>query len=286
MLIYQIMEYTGRRFSMMNTTVWSRVPLFFLMGLVTACDLEKEIEVPLPDYDEQLVVECYLQDGKPYRMAVTESVSYFEGPRLPIVNNADVNIRYGAEQTELRYSLEVDTLYRKAYNYISNRQTQAVQGVDYTLEVKDPKGRAITGTARFLPEVPIKSVEWKYNDDDFAFLLVKFDDDPSLTNYYRLQIHKDSLNKNADVDFNLDDSFNTNGEITLGTGYNYQFGDTVYVSLYHIEKSYYDFLETVASAAGANGNPFAQPARVKSTVQGGLGVFATLVYDRKKIVIE
>jgi hypothetical protein len=42
----------------------------------------------------------------------------------------------------------------------------------------------------------------------------------------------------------------------------------------------------VSSAANANGNPFAQPAKVKSTVQGGLGVFATLVYDRKKIVIN
>jgi hypothetical protein len=256
------------------------------MALVTACDLEKEIEVPLPDYDEQLVVECYLEDGQPHRMAVTESVSYFEGPRLPIVNDASVSITYGADRTNLNYSVEVDTFYRKAYNYVSNKPARAVQGVEYTMEVKDPKGRSITGTARFLPKVPIKSVEWKYNEDDFAFLLVKFDDDPSLTNYYRLQIHKDSLNKNADVDFNLDDSFNTNGEVTLGTGYNYQAGDTVYVSLYHVEKSYYDFLETVSAAANANGNPFAQPAKVKSTVTGGMGVFATLVYDRKKIVIE
>jgi hypothetical protein len=258
----------------------------FFTILFTGCNLEKEIQVPLPAYDGKLVVECYLEEGKPYRMGLTESVSYFEGPRLPIVNDAEVSISNGSNRIKLNYAVDVDTFYRKAYNYLSSSRVLPSPGFTYTLEVKDPKGRTITGNARFLPKVAIKSVEWKYNKDDFAFLLVKFDDNPSMTNYYRFQIHKDSLNKNADVDFNLDDSFNTNGEITLGTGYNYQKGDTVYVSLYHIEKSYYDFLETVSSAASANGNPFAQPAKVKSTVQGGLGVFATLVYDRKKIVLD
>jgi hypothetical protein len=258
-----------------------------LAGLLTGCDLEKEIEVPLPSYASKLVVECYLEEGRPYRMAVTESVSYFEGPRLPVVNDADVNITYGDNRVKLNYSVDVDTFYRKAYNYLSSSRVNSTRNSVYTLQVKDPRGRTITGEARFLPKIPIKSVEWKYNKDELAFLLVKFDDtDPAITNYYRFQIHKDSLNKNADVDFNLDDTFNTNGEITLGTGYNYQRGDTVYVSVFHVEKNYYDFLESVSSAANANGNPFAQPAKVKSTVQGGLGVFATLVYDRKKIVIN
>jgi hypothetical protein len=263
----------------------SYIILLFCAVLLKGCNLEKEIEVPLPAYDSKLVVECYLEAGRPYRISLTESVSYFEGPRLPIVNDADVYVSNGSNRIKLNYAIDVDTFYRKAYNYLSDNRVRANQEAIYTLEIKDPKGRQITGTARFLPKVPIKSIEWKYNKDDFAFLLVKFDDDPSLTNYYRFQIHKDSLNKNADVDFNLDDTFKTNGEITLGTGYNYQRGDTVYVSLFHIEKSYYDFLETVSSASNANGNPFAQPAKVKSTVQGGLGVFATLVYDRKKIII-
>jgi hypothetical protein len=271
----------------MNAALLQTGLLLLVAGLFTACDLEKEIAVPLPAYDSRLVVECYLETGKPFRMGLTESVSYFEGPRLPIVNDAEVNISYGANSVKLKYSLDVDTVYRKAYNYLSTSRVKPELGQTYTLEVKDSKGRSVIGSARFLPMVPIKSVEWKYNEDEFAFLLVKFDDiDPAINNYYRFQIHKDSLNKNADVDFNLDDTFNTNGEITLGTGYNYQRGDTVYVSLFHIEKSYYDFLESVSSAANANGNPFAQPAKVKSTVQGGLGVFATLIYDRKKIVIE
>jgi hypothetical protein len=260
--------------------------LLILASLLTGCNLEKEIDVPLPAYEDKLVVECYLEEDKLYRMSVSESVSYFEGPRLPIITDADVSISYGTNRVKLLYSVSVDTFYRKAYNYIAYTRVRPRQNVIYTLNVKDSKGRTVTGTTTFLPKIPIKSVEWKYNKDEFAFLLVKFEDDPAVSNYYRFQIHRDSLNKNADVDFNLDDSFTTNGEITLGTGYNFQRGDTVYVSLYHLEKKYYDFLETVSSAASANGNPFAQPARVKSTVEGGLGVFAALVYDRKRIVIE
>lgn len=254
--------------------------------LLVGCDLEKEINVPLPAYESKLVVECYLEAGKSYQMSVTESVSYFEGPKLPNINDADVHITYGGKRVKLTYSVDVDTTFRKAYNYSSSAKVEANPNLEYSLEVKDSKGRTVTGKAHFLPKVPVKAVEWKYNEDSLAFLLIKFDDDPLVQNYYRIQVHRDSLSRNAEVDFSLDDSFKTGDEITLGTGYDFQKGELVYVTLYHIEKPFYDFLESVSSAASANGNPFAQPAKVESTVQGGVGVFTTLVYDRKRIIIE
>jgi len=179
----------------MKTVLFPAIALLTLVVVLNGCNLEKEIDVPLPDYEEKLVVECYLEEGKPYRMALTESVSYFEGPRLPVVNDAEVTINHGASRIRLNYAVDVDTVYRKAYNYMSNSQASASKGEMYKLEVKDPKGRTVTASARFLPKVAIESVEWRFNKDDFAFLLVKFEDDPSLTNYYRFQIHKDSLNK-------------------------------------------------------------------------------------------
>lgn len=256
-----------------------------LFVLVWGCDLEKDIQVPLPPYESKLVIECYLEAGKPYRMTVSESASYFASPEIPDVNDASVRIKANGNTSTLRYNIEVDEKNRKAYNYTSFNIVKPA--TEYQLEVTDTKGRKVTGTARLLPMVSLKEVEWKYNDDSTsAFLLTHFDDDPATDDYYRFQVHRDSLNKGADVDFTLDDSFATGNEITIGTGYNYEPGDTVYVTVYHIERSYYDFLESIESASNANGNPFAQPATVKSTVQGGIGVFAVLVYDRKKIVIE
>ncbi len=254
--------------------------------LLPGCDLQKEIEVPLPQYDSKLVVECYLEAGKPFRMTVTESSSYFAQPNLPDVNDATVDIEYGAQKERLAYKLSIDAQNRRAYNYNSTRDVPALPDQVFSLRVEDKKGRKITGETSFLSHVSIKDIEWKYNKDSLAFLLIRFDDNPAANNFYRIQVHKDSLNKNADVDFTLDDSFATNNEITLGTGYNYRKEDQVYVTLYHIEKKYYDFLQSVESAANANGNPFAQPSRVTSSVQGGIGIFTTLMYDRKEFYLD
>ncbi|QHT71247.1 DUF4249 domain-containing protein [Rhodocytophaga rosea] len=259
------------------------IGLFLLSG----CDLEKEIDVPLPPYENKLVVECYLEAGKPYRMAVSESSSYFAGVEIPDVAFANAIITSNNRPVRLRYEIEVDEENQKAYNYSATNIIDSQLNKEYELEVKDTNGRTVTGKAKFLPFVPITEVEYKYNEDSTkAFILAHFEDDPSQNNYFRFQVHKDSLNRGAELDFTLDDTFASGTEITIGTGYNYEPGDTVYVTVYHIERSYFDFLESVESASSANGNPFAQPARVKSTVQGGIGVFATLVYDRKRIVIE
>jgi hypothetical protein len=256
------------------------------LWLLSACNLEKEIEVPLPEYQSKLVVECYLEAGKPFRLAISESASYFDAPTIQDVRNAEVTITFNGVTKAIHYRPVVDTVYRKLYNYTSDTKVNYQPDTPYILSVNDPAGRRVTGTATFLPVVSLKEPEWRFNADSAAFLLIRFDDPLDTRNYYRIQVHRDSLNRNPDVDFTLDDTFSTAGEITLGTGYNYRKGDSLYVTLYHLEESYYNFLESVEDAARANGNPFAQPAQIKSAVQGGIGVFATLVYDRKKIMIE
>ena len=40
--------------------------------------LQKEVAVPLPVYNSELVVECYLEPDQVPRLAVTESVSYLD----------------------------------------------------------------------------------------------------------------------------------------------------------------------------------------------------------------
>ena len=43
-----------------------------------SCDLEKEVEIDLPDYEGRLVVECYLEPGEPMTLLLTKSSPYFE----------------------------------------------------------------------------------------------------------------------------------------------------------------------------------------------------------------
>lgn len=252
----------------------------------SGCELSKDVEVPLPPYESKLVIECYLEAGKPYRMAVTETSSYFSEPQLPDVRDATVQIAINGKTETLRYHYVSDTVNRKVYNYASTALVPDIVHAVCSVEVEDTLGRKITGEARFMPVVPIKEVSWEFDEDSAAYVLMRFDDAADTENYYRFQVHRNSPSTNAETDYIVDDSFTNGKEVTLGTGYDFLKGDTVYVTLYHLEKRYYDFMQSVENAANANGNPFAQPATIKSTVQGGIGVFATLVYDRKKMVIE
>lgn len=262
-----------------------------MMAMLASCSsLEKEIILSEPPHERQLVVECYLERGKPYRMALTESVNYQDQAfrDIPVINQARVKISYDGQTDVLENTnqIEIDKVNRKAYNYALEKTVTGDVNTEYTLEATDSKGRKVTGTTRFLSPVTLKDLTWKFNDKDKAYLTVRFDDPPGTKDYYRFVVNRDSLTGSLETRFNIDDRFTTNNEITRGTGYDYEDGDTLVVTLYHIEKSYYDFLESANRAANANGNPFGQPSLVKSTVQGGIGVFTTLVYDRKQIIVK
>jgi len=70
--------------------------LFFVLSvfvLIAACDLEKDIEVDLPDYEIEIVAESYIEAGQPLRALVTESLSYIDLPTpRPIDENTPVTV--------------------------------------------------------------------------------------------------------------------------------------------------------------------------------------------------
>lgn len=268
-----------------------RIRLYYtlLMPLLlwlTACDMEQEVDVKLPAHESQLVVECYLEPGKPLRAVVLESVSYFNAPELPLVPDAEVFITHQSRTVKLNFSpFQV----RETGKYFTHRHHQVLNlqvGDVVTLEVRDGKGRRITGSTTILPKVPIEAVEWKFNEREKAYLLTSFQDDPNTENFYRYMVHRDSLDSGSQRDFVSSDRLTNGKRISYGSAYDYEKGDTLVVSLFHIEQQYYDFVGSVSDARNANGNPFAQPSRIKSSVRGGIGIFTNLVYDRKKVVIE
>jgi hypothetical protein len=260
-------------------------PLSLLL-LFYACDMDKTVEVDLPAHDPQLVVEGYLEPGRPYRLAVQESAGYFDAPTPPLVPDAVVYITHNGRRVELEYKPRLDERTGFIYTHSSQEIMDGKPGDIYGLEVTDSKGRKVTAFTTILPAVPIDTIEWRFNEDDEALLLTSFQDDGSTKNYYRYLTTRDSLNSGSSRDFTSSDDLTNGKRVTFGSGYNYDPGDTLIITLYHIEKQYYDFLESTESAKEANGNPFAQPSQIKSTVQGGIGVFTNLAYDRKTVVIE
>jgi len=282
----------------MNTLKYSA----FLLGLTffVACDLEKEVVIDLPEYSNQPIVECYLEPGKPFRLTLTRSYSFFDPLGLDS-SFFDKTLLSGATVT-IAYNGQVDTLYNnpsfdlpplpiRLYNYTGLNTVPETPGVEYTLGITLPGGGTVSGKTIMLPQVPIDSVlvEWSDTNDTLARVLTYVTDDLTQTNYYRRMLNYSTLDSFPRQNFLVTDRISTSEIIAFGTGYQLTEGDTVINSFFHITKDYYDFYESIQRAVSGNRNPFAQPSPIIGNVQGTanpLGIFTCLVYDRDTTIIQ
>ncbi|WP_205502007.1 DUF4249 domain-containing protein [Rufibacter psychrotolerans] len=267
--------------------------LLLLLGTgLSSCDMEQEIEVPLPDLPPQLVVECYLEDGKPFRLSLSESSGYFAPPEAPLVKGATVTITKNNEAPiVLRDTLLVDEENEKVYTHFNRRLVTSKPGDVFTLVITDTQGRRLTGTTKVLTVVPLDSVGYKFNDkpeqSQEAYLLARWKDEAGVNNFYRLLAHKkDSTGIDSQLDAEVNDRLRDGQKITYNTTYRFDRHDTLTVKLFHVDEIYYDFISSVEDARRANGNPFAQPVSIRSTVAGGFGVFTHLNYSAKELIIK
>ena len=269
--------------------------LILVVLALSACDrFQKNIEVDLPDYESELVVESYLKQGKPITVLLTKSSTYFGEVGLPQIPDAEVTINgYGHSSfsTKLYYRSNVPFIPGEYYNYQSDMNLPYYgENSYYLLTIRDNKtGQVITGKTEFLLTPYIESIEARFREsDNKAFLLVKFQDvEPDKRNYYRLLVQKklDDGKRKLVNDIKFEGNVKTNNQIAIGTNYELQEGDEAQVRLFHLSKEYYDFLRTMDNAKQSNQNPFTQPTPVKSTVDGGLGVFTFLAFDERMFVV-
>jgi len=275
--------------------------IFFLALLsLVACNLTKEVDIDLPQYDRQPVVECYLEPGQPFRLLLTRSYGFFDPFGLDsnfiqntLLDSAIVTISYDGRTDTLRNGLFFTFVSPiKIYNYQSNTLVPATVGSNYVLNIMLPNnGGNITGNTVMLPRVPIDSVvvQFSATADTLARALMYITDDQSQTNYYRRLLNIGSLDSVPEQDFIVDDGISTTPTLAFGTGYNYKEGDTLFNAIYHITQAYYDYTESVQLAVSGNANPFAQPSPIKSNVSGSanpLGIFTCLVYDRDTTIVH
>ena len=78
--------------------------LFFcLLTMSSSCDsFERNIDIDLPEVERQLVVECYLRVGEPYRLLLTETKGYFDPlDECPMVRGAVAVIEHAGRRDTL-----------------------------------------------------------------------------------------------------------------------------------------------------------------------------------------
>lgn len=283
----------------------SPVRFCFLLFIVTislstwsACNLEKEVDLILPEYDGQKVIECYLEAGQPFTLLLTKSAAYFDAfPDLDddfidglLEQDATISITHNGKTYELQNQLGLNPFTGKIFNYINETPVPEDFTNNFDLSITTKSGEIITGTTQLKPVVLLDSlvVEFSETQDSLARLLTYFTDDESQDNWYRRMLHFGTLDT-LEQDFVLDDQFVDNGNIVFGTGYDFAEGDTVISSLFHIEQAYFDYVISVSTAADANGNPFGQPSTIISNVKGEgdpIGIFTGFSYDRQEVIIR
>lgn len=279
--------------------------LFILaaLSMLAACNLTKDVEINLPAYESQPVVECYLEAGQPMTLLLSKSSPYFEPLGKPedwlaglFLDSALVTISYPARTDTLKNQLVFNPLTGKIFNYYNPTIVQPIWGIDYRLKIVLKNGLEIEAKTTLLQPTQIDSlvVEWK-NDagssgkDTLARILTYITDDPGSVDFYRRTLHKMSLDSVADQDFWLDDRLFASPLVAFGTSYEFEKGDTVFNTIFKIDKPYFDFRNSVDVAAQTNFNPFGQPSQIRSNVSGSanpIGIFTGLSFERRRSILD
>lgn len=264
---------------------------------LAACNLEKEIDLQLPEYQSQVAVECYLEVGEPFTLLLTKSSAYFDPfPTLDeslletlLEQDATVSVTVDGKTYELENEIGFNPFTGKIYNYGSDELVPADMENDFVLNITTQSGSTISGTTRLLSVIPSDSIVVEFSEtvDTLARLLAYYTDDETQENWYRRIWHEGTLDTVL-LDFALTDQFVDNGTLVFGTGYDFTVGDTVFSTLVHISEPYYEFLTSIAGAVDANGNPFGQPSSILSNVTGSdnpIGIFTGLATTRESIIV-
>lgn len=252
-----------------------------------SCSLEKEVDLNLPVYERELIVECYLEPGKPYRLLLQESVGYLDSFEIPLVDDATVVIRHNGNSDTLSPGAFLDFQGFKFFNYQSPTIVPEDFDNDFELFVRDDQGREVTARTRMMPRVSFKDISYQFDEDSMAAVTVRWDDFAGIKNYYRYSLHENEFTEDGlQFVFTLDDRIGDGEEFVLSSLFFREVGDTVITTVYHLEEAYWRYLQTTDDAQGANGNPFAQPTSIISNIEGGIGIFTGLIFDRDTIIIE
>lgn len=266
-------------------------PNIFYLWVVTisffsfSCEMQEDVNIELPSHEGELIVECYLEPGKPYRALVSRSLDFFESDKLEGVNGAVVKISTPDGPIELLNFVETDTLYKKVYNYGHQDSVGYEEGAEYQLTVEVDGQLSVAGRTRFLPKVSFGDYNFKFGADTMAAMLLEVEDNPLEENYYRLVLRGTQPGMGTTYDVLLTDEDASNGKLKIYTPYILKEGWQVVVNLYHIEKTYYNFLKSVLKARETNYNPFMQPATLESGLEGSTGIFTTISLSSDTIMI-
>lgn len=269
---------------MKNSILYIVVSLFIL----TSC--EKVIDIDLNDADPQIAIEAVLLEGANTFVTKVSRTGNFFGGTPSNVTDAIVTISDGTTSTLLVNNND-GTYTAPAY--------VALENTTYTLSVT-AAGESYEAVST-MPEITnLDTLAFdfqeasSFNDSGYICFLV-FQDDLNKDNYFRGVVKSDDRIAEDPSDtlgindlYIFDDQF-VNGNLVVIPvfGEIYNFGDTLEVDLYSLNKPSYDFYTTIDQIVGNSGGGNVAPANpITNWSNGALGAFITTGVSTKKVVVK
>lgn len=264
--------------------------LFFAFA---SFNCQKVVSIDLNTANPKLVIDANITDqAGPYNIILSRSGNYFE-PSLtfPPVSNALVIVSDDLGR--------IDTLKESPTAGIYKSSTLVGQpGRTYFLNVTSNKN-SYSAVSSMPAKVKIDSLYYikrlnSRNGEPGYDIYIMFKDPPELGNYYRLNVHAGYLVPSDSVDgrrYRLYSDKLTNGdemEERVRTGRLVITGDTITVDLLTIDKSAYDYFNTLRNILTSDGAATSlAPANPNTNLSNGaLGYFAAYTMDRKTIILQ
>ena len=255
--------------------------------LFGSCD--KVIEVDLPEYEQELVMEMYLEKGSPLRCLLIESLPYTDTAINKPVNNALVIFSDGIHNDTLTHKINQDMVTGRFYNYYHPRVVAPDPAKTYTITIIANEKKLTSHTTFSQTKTTIDSliVRESPNEADSFSVGIKFTDPPAIENYYRILVGKNlNLFGSDPTDFRISDISFNGMPFSYYSEPDFARNDTVTIRVYSLNKEHYEYLESMGNARRSNFNPFSQPGRIKSNVTGGLGIFTSISYIENKMIVR
>lgn len=279
--------------------VWILSFLMILIALLTAC--QTEVEMDLPQYEPKLIVEGYIENGKPAMVMLTKSLPYFEHIDLNyvlqnlLVLDAVVTVTSSDGESE-RLTLMPTAESPFYFAYVGNMLGKENTSYDLKIEYG---GQVYSATTTISHTFDLDSIGFDHSmeilSDTSRTIRVAMTDNPAEVNYYQfmVKVHGKHLHDNQwitcipvvfdDVTFSGQtinvEVMRANPSSFLMPEMNeedareyfrmtFRPGDTVFVKHCLIDYASYQFWMTGGSEAALGQNPFMNPSPVISNIKG------------------
>jgi len=256
-----------------------------LIILLSTCSCERVIDVNLNSSDPNIVIEANIHNNTDDCLVkITRTSDYFSSENSEKVSGATIFLSDRISE----YSFSE----KKEGTYYLNKTDRLIP-TTYTLTVTiDTTTYTASSTmpAPVLINYLISEYEGNSLFDDAGYVVnIGFADPEDEANYYRIRYSLNGEIQNDDDDYTLlsDELFNGNSIIMeLNAANRFEVGDTVSVELMSIDKSTYDYFNTLIPIMGENALESSAPANPNSNFSNNaLGYFSAYSSDTKTIIV-